>query len=175
MSPRAADVLLHPVRLRIVQAVAGRRLTASAIAEVLADVPQASLYRQINALRDAGVLTITATRPARGATERVYVLAEGAGTLAPSDLASATRDEHLRCFTIFAAGLIGDFARYLDSGSPDLLADGAGYRQVPLELTDAELAELSGRLNAAVAPALQNAPAPDRRRRMLTSVLIPGA
>ena len=172
---RAADVLLHPVRLRIVQTVAGRRLTASAIAEALGDVPQASLYRQINTLFEAGVLAIAETRPVRGATERVYVLAEGAGSLAPADLAGASREDHLRYFTIFVAGLIGDFARYLDSGSPDFLADGAGYRQVPLELTDDELAELSGRINAAVAPALHNAPAPERRRRMFTSVLIPGA
>ena len=174
MSASAADVLLHPVRLRIVQTLAGRRLTAAAIAEALGDVPQASLYRQINTLLDAGVLAIAATRPVRGATERVYVLVEGAASLAPEDLANAGREDHLRYFTIFVAGLIGDFARYLDSGGPDLLADGAGYRQVPLELTDQELAELSGRINAAVAPALHNTPGPGRRRRMLTSVLIPG-
>ena len=175
MTPSAVDVLLHPVRLRIVQTVAGRRLTASAIAEALGDVPQASLYRQINTLPEAGVLAIAETRQARGATERTYVLAEGRGSLTPADLAAAGGEEHLRYFTIFVAGLIGDFARYLDSGSPDLLADGAGYRQVPLELTDEELAELSGRVNAAVALALHNAPAPGRRRRMLTTVLIPGS
>ena len=163
------------MRLRIVQTVAGRRLTASAIAEALGDVPQASLYRQINTLFEAGVLAIAETRPVRGAHRARLRARRGAGSLAPADLANASREDHLRYFTIFVAGLIGDFARYLDSGSPDLLADGAGYRQVPLELTDHELAELSGRINAAVAPALHNAPAPERRRRMFTSVLIPGA
>lgn len=72
----------------------------------------------------------------RGATERVYVLAERAAILAPADLAIATREDHLRYFTVFVAGLLTDFGRYLDANGADLLADGVGYRQVPLELSD---------------------------------------
>lgn len=173
MARNAADVLLHPVRLRIVQAVAGRSLTAAAIAERLGDVPPATLYRHINALATAGVLAIAEERPVRGATERVYVLAAGGGNLAPADLATATREDHLRYFTVFVAGLLADFGRYLDTGEADFLADGVGYRQVPLELSDQELAELAGRIGAALAPVLHNEPGPDRRRRMLTTVLMP--
>ena len=55
------------------------------------------------------------------------------------------------------------------------MADGVGYRQVPLELTDTEFAELAGRLNAALAPVLRNAPAEGRRRRMLTTIVMPSA
>jgi len=61
------------------------------------------------------------------------------------------------------------------AGRPDFVADGVGYRQVPLELSDQEFAELAGRLNAAIAPVLGNRPAPGRRRRMLTAIVIPGA
>jgi DNA-binding transcriptional ArsR family regulator len=169
----AAAVVLHPVRLRIVQAVAGRRLTAAELAAALGDVPQATLYRHIGTLLEAGVLSVAAERRVRGATERTYVLAAGGGDLSPADLATAARDDHLRYFAVFVAGLLGDFGRYLDAGGGDLLADGVGYRQVPLELSDQELAELAGRLNAAVAPALHNTPAPGRRRRMFTTILMP--
>ena len=55
------------------------------------------------------------------------------------------------------------------------MRDGVGYRQVPLELSDQEFAELAGRLNAAIAPVLHNQPSPDRRRRMLTTVVMPTA
>ena len=55
------------------------------------------------------------------------------------------------------------------------MADGVGYRQVPLELSDQEFAELAGRLDAALAPVLQNAPADGRRRRMLTTIVMPAA
>ncbi len=74
---------------------------------------------------------------------------------------------------MFCAGLLGDFGRYLAAGPVDLLADGVGYRQAPLWLTDTELAELSGRLAAALAPALGNTPGDGRRRRMLSTVLMP--
>ena len=50
-----ADLLLHPVRLRIVEAFLGdRALTTSALAAELADVPPASLYRHVARLVDAG-------------------------------------------------------------------------------------------------------------------------
>jgi hypothetical protein len=101
------------------------------------------------------------------------VLAENAASLTPEDLASATPADHLRYFTIFLSTLLGDFGRYIQQPAADLLADGVGYRQVPLELSDQEFAELAGRLNAAIAPALANQPAPGRRRRMLTTIVMP--
>jgi DNA-binding transcriptional ArsR family regulator len=173
MGTDAAEILLHPVRMRIVLTLAGRRLTSAEIAQHLEDVPQASLYRHIRTLADHGVLAVVEQRPVRGTQERVYVLAEGAASLTPEDLAKATREDHLRYFTIFLATLLGDFGRYLQQPRPDLLADGVGYRQVPLELTDQEFAELAGRLNAAVAPAIGNQPGPGRRRRVLTTIVMP--
>ena len=54
-----ADLLLHPVRLRIVQAFLGdRALTTSDLAAELADIPPASLYRHVARLVDAGVLAV---------------------------------------------------------------------------------------------------------------------
>ena len=53
-----ADLLLHPVRLRIVQAFLGdRALTTSDLAAELADVPAASLYRLVARLVDDGALS----------------------------------------------------------------------------------------------------------------------
>jgi DNA-binding transcriptional ArsR family regulator len=173
MGTSPAEILLHPVRMRIVQAIAGRRLTPSDVAARLDDVPQATLYRHVKTLFEAGVLAIAEERPVRGTSERVYVLAENAASLTPEDLASATAADHLRYFTIFLSTLLGDFGRYIQQPAADLLADGVGYRQVPLELSEQEFAELAGRLNAAIAPALANQPAPGRRRRMLTTIVMP--
>lgn len=169
-----ADLLLHPVRLRIVQSlVAGGRHSPAELAEEMGDVAPATLYRHISALAEAGMLAVVEQRPARGTPERVYALVQGAGWLSPEDLASASGEDHLRHFTMFLAGLLGDFARYLAKGDPDFVADGAGYTQVPLELTDREFVELTGRLNAALAPALADRPAAQRTRRMLTTIAVP--
>lgn len=169
-----ADILLHPVRLRIVQALAGgRRGSAAELGEQLTDVPQATLYRQVQALAEAGVIAVVDERPARGTPERVYALVEGMADLSPADLAAATPEDHMRFFTMFTAGLLGDFARYLQRGTPDFVADGVGYRQLPLQLTDQEFAELAGRINAALMPVIGNQPAEGRRRRMFTTIVMP--
>ena len=57
---------------------------------------------------------------------------------------------------------------------PDLLADGVGYRQAALWLDDAEHAELVRDLRAVVQARMALAERPGRRRRMLSTVLVPG-
>src|SRR5215467_4010514 len=139
MGMKRADLILHPVRLRIILAFASdlgtRRLTPRQVAAILPDLPQASLYRHIERLHRGGVLAVAGERP--------YVLAAGGSTLTPEDLAQATRDEHLGYFTAFAAGLIAQFERYLQRPEVDLVADGVGYRHVVLDLTDDEVQEMA--------------------------------
>ena len=171
---KRADLVLHPVRLRIILAFArGRRLTPLQVAAVLPDVPQATLYRQIERLYRGGALAVASERRIRGAVERTYVLAEGGASLSPEELAKASRDDHLGYFTAFAAGLIAQFEQYLERPEIDLLEDGVGYRQVVLNLTDQEVSEMAGALNAAVGRFLTYDPKPRRRRRLLATVLIP--
>ena len=163
---KRADLILHPVRLRIILAFArGRRLTPQQVATVLPDVPQATLYRQIERLYRGGALA--------GAVERTYVLAEGGASLSPEDLARASRDDHLGYFTAFAAGLISQFERYLERSEIDLAKDGVGYRQAVMNLTDEELVEMAGALNTAVGRFLAYEPKPGRKRRILATVLFP--
>ncbi|HEX9338211.1 MAG TPA: helix-turn-helix domain-containing protein, partial [Pseudonocardiaceae bacterium] len=90
-----ADLLLHPVRLRIVQAFLGdRALTTSALSAELSDVPPASLYRHVARLVDAGVLAVVAERRVRGALERTYVLRLTAATIGPDQLAEMSVEDH---------------------------------------------------------------------------------
>jgi Helix-turn-helix domain len=171
---KRADLILHPVRLRIILAFAGgRRLTPQQVAGALPDVPQATLYRQIERLYRGGALAIAAERRVRGAVERTYVLAEGGASLSPEDLAKSSRDDHLGYFTAFATGLIAQFEQYLERSEIDLVKDGVGYRQVVLNLTDEEIMEMAVALNAAIGRFLAYEPKPGRKRRMLATVLFP--
>ena len=52
--PGRSDILLHPVRLRIVLAVANDEITTADLAERLPDVATATLYRHIATLLDKG-------------------------------------------------------------------------------------------------------------------------
>lgn len=171
-----ADLLLHPVRLRIVQAFLGdRALTTSDLAAELADIPPASLYRHVARLVDAGVLAVVAERRVRGALERTYVLRLLAASIDLDEVESMTADDHRHAFMAFVAGLLGDFDRYLARGDIDLLRDGVSYRLAALWLDDAEYAALLRDLTRVLQPRLAKVPGPGRKRRILGSVLLPGS
>ena len=171
-----ADLLLHPVRLRIVQAFLGdRALTTSELAAELSDVPAASLYRHVARLVGAGVLAVVAERRVRGALERTYVLRLSAASIGLDEVEAMSADEHRQTFLAFVAGLLGDFDRYLDRGQPDLLRDGVSYRMAGLWLDDAEFAEFMRDIARVLQPRLAQPPAPGRKRRILYSIFLPGA
>ncbi|HEV2460288.1 MAG TPA: helix-turn-helix domain-containing protein [Ktedonobacterales bacterium] len=170
------DVIIHPTRLRIIQAfAAGKRLTAQQLAHVLPDIAHASLYRHLNVLVEAGVLAVVEERPVRAIQERVYALKERAANVGPGDIARSSADEHLRYFTTFLALLRGDFERYLRQAVPvDVAADGVAYYQLPLYLSDSEYADLIASLRAVLQPVVAQQPSPGRRRRLLSIVAMPG-
>jgi hypothetical protein len=170
-----ADLVLHPVRLRIIRAFLGdRALTTAQLRDELPDVPPASLYRHIARLVDAGVLSVVAERRVRGALERTYVLRVAAASINLQELDRWTEEDHRQAFMAFVAGLLGDFDRYLSRGDIDLLRDGVTYRMAGLWLDDAELVELGREMARVLQPRLANPPRPGRRRRILGTILLPG-
>ena len=165
-----ANLLLHPIRLRIIQAFLGdRALTTSQLSAELLDVPPGSLYRHVGLLVSAGVLGVAAERRVRGTVERTYMLRVGAAQVDPA----MTLEEHRRAFMTFVAGLLGDFDRYLALGQPDLVRDGVGYRLGALWLSDAEFNEFAQDLALVIQPRMANAPSPERRRRIVAGVVLP--
>jgi Helix-turn-helix domain len=171
----SADLLLHPVRLRIVQAFLGdRALTTTQLRDELPDVPPASLYRHVALLVDAGVLSVVAERRVRGAVERTYVLRVAAATVNLDEVEKMSRDDHRQAFMAFVAGLLGDFDRYLSRDEIDLLRDGVGFRMAGVWLDDAELTDFLRELVRVIQPRLANGPRPGRKRRILGSVLLLG-
>jgi hypothetical protein len=168
------DLLLHPVRLRIVQAFLGERaLTTSQLAHELDDVPAGSLYRHVAMLTNAGVLQVVAERRVRGAVERTYMLRLHAAQIQPDQIAAMSPEQHAQAFMAFVAGLLADFDRYLKAGKPDPARDRAGYRMAALWLTDSELDDLVRDLSGILQPRLANVPTKQRRRRVIAGVMLP--
>jgi Helix-turn-helix domain len=168
-----ADLLLHPVRLRIVQAFLGdRALTTAELRELLPDVATATLYRQVSTLTAAGVLEVVGERPVRGTTERTYRLRTEAASVGPEAAAELSPEQHQQAFLTFVAGLLADFDRYLDRGDVDLGRDLVGYRQTAVHVTDAEFLELIAELGA-VLSRWGALPPEGRTRRLLTTILLP--
>ncbi|MER6946009.1 helix-turn-helix domain-containing protein [Nonomuraea sp. NPDC000554] len=170
---RWAELALHPVRIRILAAVAGARRTASDLADLLPDVPQATLYRQIATLAKAGMLEVVEERKVGGATERVYAVPEGGVTPTAEALASTSPEEHARYFTVFVSSLLSEFSRYLAREHLDLVADGVGYQQLVLHLDDEEFIRFAQGFAELVQPLLAHEPGQGRTPRLLATILLP--
>jgi len=175
----SAELLLHPVRLRVVQTFLGdRTLTTSDLRAELPDVPVATLYRHVGVLAGAGVLEVVGERKVRGASERSYRLDLAAASVAGEDAAGMDADQHRNAFATFAAALMADFDRYLtragaEGATPDLAQDRVGYRQAGVWVTDAEFDEMAAELASVVRARMENRADGARRRRFVTTVHLP--
>lgn len=170
----SASVLLHPVRLRIVQAMlADGALTTRALHDRLDDVPIATLYRHVGQLAGHGLLEVAEEQRVGGASERTYRLAAGFANPTADDLGALDGEQLLAAFTVFASGLIRDFADYVAPSGIDLAADRVSFAQAAFWASDDEVDALGTALMAALEGVLGNDAAPHRRRRVLSTVLLP--
>lgn len=168
------ELLVHPVRLRIVHAMSGGRiLTTAQLCELIPDVSPSTVYRRVGQLADAGILEVVGEQRVRGAVERSYRLRLDRAVISAADAASATAEDHRRVFAVAMATLIAEFNAYLDRESSDPVADAVGYRQHAVWLTPSERDELIARMREAILPVLANSAGPERGRYLLSPILFP--
>ncbi|MGG2461510.1 helix-turn-helix domain-containing protein [Streptomyces sp. RGM 3693] len=168
------ELLLHPVRLRVVHALSGgRMLTTAQLCERMPEVPKVTMYRQVGLLVEADFLEVAEEHRVRGAVERHYRLRPNRPVVDADAAAAMSLDDHRRGFVAAMAVLIAEFNAYLDRDGADPVADGVSYRQGTFWLSPDELAELSGELLTVLAPRLANQPAADRAPYLLSPILFP--
>ncbi len=171
-----SSVLLHPIRLRIVQTLLGvDELTTIRVHEQMPDVPIATLYRHMAQLVSHDLLEVVSERQIRGASEKTYRVNPGLVNPSQDELAALSREDLLTMFTVFSSGLIRDFAAYVQAGEPDLAADRVSFAQADFWATTAEVDEFFRALMGALTPLLSNTAGEGRRRRKLTTILVPRA
>jgi len=168
------DIILHPVRMRIIQCLINQQFTAQQLKELLPDIPQASLYRHIKKLVDAEVIHIVDEIPNRGTVEKVYSMHDpNKAVISPEELNKLSKGEHMGLFIKFMANLLGEYESYLNQEKIDLVGDGVSFRQTSLFLSDEEFAEFIQELTAVYAKITINKPQKGRRRRTLATIIIP--
>lgn len=167
-----ADVILHPQRMRMIRSLASGGRTVKDLVAELPEIPQATMYRHLALLLEAGVVEVVSERQVRATKERAYGLTKST-ILSAEELATVSRDDHFRYFVTFLAGLLGEYGRYLDRPEIDLLRDGVGYREHVLELTDEELREMLGELRRILAAREGAPPRPGSVTRLFATVSMP--
>ncbi|WP_043268680.1 helix-turn-helix domain-containing protein [Streptomyces sp. CT34] len=170
----AIELLLHPVRLRIVHAVFDERPFATTeLCELLPDVSKATIYRQVGLLAEGGLLEVVSEERIRGTVERHYRLRRARAVIDAEVTAEMSLEDHRRGFTAVVASVLAEFDLYVGRADTDPAADKAAYLQSSLWLSDAEKAELIDEVAASLRSRFANAPAPERKRHLLTAILFP--
>ena len=174
MSMTVLDLLLHPVRLRIVNAMSGgRTLTTAQLCARLPEISQATLYRHVGMLVVGGILEVEGTQQVRGAVERRYRLCQQRAHVTADTAKSMSLEEHRHGFAAAMAALIAEFNAYLEQEDADPYADSVGYRQSALWLTEAECAGLIDEVRTTLVSRLTNEPSPERRPYLMSAILFP--
>lgn len=176
MGKSKIDLILNPIRLRLLMALEGRSLTPGQLSEELPDVAQATLYRHIAALEKAGLIEVLETRQVRGATERLLTLSSTQPqTLGEEDLAAASKEDHLRYFTAFSVSLLHNFELNLNKSKnlKDLMKK-IGYHSLPVYIKPDELREFQADLQQILKKYTRHSPEEGGERFLFSTVLMPG-
>ena len=170
---RKVELIIHPVRFQILQAIGREALTTQEIADRLPNRPKSSIYRHLKLLLDNDLIVVAETRLVNGIQEKTYRLDQPA-RLGPEDMQGLTADDHIRFFTTYVLTLVQDYADYVTQHDPiDMLADRTGYTEVAFYATTAELDIFQAEINAALMKLLGNEPGNGRTRRKLAIVSQP--
>ncbi len=166
------DLVTHPVRLRILLALAGAERTPQQIAAALPDVPPSSIYRHLQRLLRHGIVEVVAERQVRGTIERTLRLKEGVASIGPDETHQMGPDDYRRAFLIFLTHLFAEFDRYLHQDDIDPVRDVVGFRVVSCYATDQEWVATIRAIGALLRPLMADDPSGDRKRRALATVTL---
>ncbi len=177
MSENKIEMIIHPVRFRILQSLMVDSLTTQEIADHLPDVPKSSIYRHLKLLLDAEFVAVADTRMVKGIQEKRYQLAQRP-YLGADDMAGLTADAHLRYFTTYFMTILRGFDEYLTStekedGKIDLAADQVGYTEVIFNVTVDEMNSFQSAINQLVMEYMNNKPGEGRQQRKLAIITHP--
>jgi DNA-binding transcriptional ArsR family regulator len=171
---KVTELLLHPVRLRIVfAAMDGLPFTTSDMSLRVPDVSKASMYRHIALLAAGELLEVESEELVHGIVERHYRLLRVRAVIDPVAAAAMTNDDHRRGFAAATASLLAEFNAYLDRPESNPTSDSISYRQFPLWLTDAERDALVAEVSASVQARLAHDASAERTRYLLSTVFFP--
>ena len=175
-----SDLIIHPVRMKLIIELGGREMTTRQLADALPDIAQATLYRQIKILHEGGIIHVVSENEINGGVERTFGLAEAQNRLTEAEIAGMSADDHIEAFSIFSANLLEQFSAYTTHSPPEnYVSDGLSYNQATIYLTAQEKNELQEKLVEVVGAYLGRAStpspsqSPSRQKYTLASIVIP--
>lgn len=161
------DILLNPIRMRIVQHMFDKKeRTVADLLELMRDVTRTTLYRHINVLVEHNYLIVTKEVKVRGAYERQYTLNL---KLLQETPAAESLEEKAH---IFLLKLLSDFNSYFKRNE-NPIADRLFLSSNTLLLSDSEYELFISEIFGVVKKHLNLEPNQERKQRILSIISSP--
>ncbi|MFC0562207.1 MULTISPECIES: helix-turn-helix domain-containing protein [Halalkalibacter] len=146
-----AEILMHPVRIKISQALMRNRdngLTPLEMLKIIEDVPQATLYRHIQVLVDYGVIRVLKEKKVRSVSEKYYVLNEEEARLSGDEWKKSPKEKKLNYFSYYQLSLMNQYQNYLTKlEEREHAEDGSTFSLLELKLDDQTFRTFQNELN----------------------------
>lgn len=173
---KRVDLILHPVRFRILETISGESLTTQEVAGRLPDVPKSTIYRHLKRLLENDMIAVDETHQVRGVTEKTYRLNQPL-RLSVEEMADMSPDEHVQYFRTYALALVQGFSHYVRSAAVDnkvdMVAHRSGYSEALVFATTAELDEAFTAINQALMALATNTPGENRHKHKFAIITHP--
>lgn len=151
MVSNKVEILMHPVRIKICQALMRNRengLTPLEMVKIIKDVPQATLYRHIQILLDSGIIRVIKVKKVKSVSEKYYTLNEEEARLDATEWNQASHQEKLDYVSYYQLSLMSQYQSYLEKlEKQNFKEDGATFSLVELKIDDESFKEFQNELN----------------------------
>jgi DNA-binding transcriptional ArsR family regulator len=164
---------LHPVRSRILSAIAGADLSPLEIVEALGDVPTGSIYRHLKILEDAGVLEVVGTHGAPGSVHRIYGLPRKQTLLSEEERASIDPETFSALISMLTTMVKARAEWAAPTIKKELATGHVSAMAKTVFLTDAEVSAIREIVTRAYHSEERESD-PDCKRRFMSYFLFPG-
>lgn len=145
------EILMHPVRIKICQALLRNKeqgLTPLEMVKILKDVPQATLYRQIQILVDAGIISVIQEKKVKSVSEKYYAINENEMRINGDEWSQVSINEKLDYISYYQLLLMTQYKTYLEKlEEENYREDRSTFSVVELKLDENHFTQFQNELN----------------------------
>lgn len=145
------EILMHPVRIKICQALLRNKeqgLTPLEMVKILKDVPQATLYRHIQVMVDANIVSVIKEKKVKSVSEKYYALNEDEIRIGGEEWGKVSIEEKLDYISYYQLLLMTQYQNYLEKlEEQNSQEDRSTFSVVELKIDEENFTQFQNELN----------------------------
>lgn len=142
---------MHPVRIKICQALLRNKeqgLTPLEMVKILKDVPQATLYRHIQVMVDANIVSVIKEKKVKSVSEKYYALNEDEIRIGGEEWGKVPIEEKLDYISYYQLLLMTQYQNYLEKlEEQNSQEDRSTFSVVELKIDEENFTQFQNELN----------------------------